>query len=181
MPEVIFVTAYDQYALKAFDVHALDYLLKPFDEERLERALDRARSHIERPDHQADSARILALLEELGSRDRYLSRLVIKDGVRSYLQAVNEIDWLEADGKYIKVHVGRNHQSIRETMKQLESLLDPRHFMRISRGAIINLDRIKEIQPWFHGDLVVIMQNGAEVTSTRSYREGLKRLLEGSP
>lgn len=177
VPEVIFVTAYDYYALRAFEVHALDYLLKPFDEERLGRALARARVHLRRPDRQLHSRQIVALLEQLSARAKYASRLVIKKGQRTFLQPVEEIDWLEADGKYVKVHVGEKHHSIRERMKQLEELLDPEHFLRISRSAIVNLDRIREIQPWFHGDLVVIMKTGAEVISTRGYRDALKALV----
>jgi two-component system LytT family response regulator len=179
LPEVIFVTAYDQYALRAFDVHALDYLLKPFDEERLARAIDRARAHLRRPDAESDRGRILELLDELRGARRWRERLVIRAGERAYLQPVAEIDWLEADGKYVKVHVGPRAHTIRETMTQLADVLDPRRFLRISRSAIVNVDRIREIQPWFRGDYVVILQNGAEVTSTRGYRDTLKALLAG--
>lgn len=178
-PAVVFVTAYDQYALRAFEVHALDYLLKPFDEERLARAIDRARAHLRRPDSESDRGRILELLDELRGVRRWRERLVIRAGERAYLQPVAEIDWLEADGKYVKVHVGPRAHVIRETMTQLAGVLDPRRFLRISRSAIVNVDRIREIQPWFRGDYVVILQNGAEVTSTRGYRETLKALLAG--
>jgi two-component system LytT family response regulator len=166
IPEVVFVTAYDQYALRAFDVHALDYLLKPFDEERLARAVDRARAHLRRPDAEGDRRQILALLDELRA-------------TRAFLQPVADIDWLEADGKYVKVHAGQRTHTIRETMTQLAEMLDPRRFLRISRSAIVNVDRIREIQPWFRGEYVVIMQSGAEVTSTRGYRDTLKALLDG--
>ncbi|HEX6749234.1 MAG TPA: LytTR family DNA-binding domain-containing protein [Longimicrobium sp.] len=179
IPEVVFVTAYDQYALRAFDVHALDYLLKPFDEERLARAIDRARAHLRRPDAGGDRRQILALLEELRGGRAYRERLVIRVGERAFLQPVADIDWLEADGKYVKVHAGPKTYIIRETMTQLAEVLDPRRFLRISRSAIVNVDRIREIQPWFRGDYVVIMQNGAEVTSTRGYRDTLKALLNG--
>jgi two-component system LytT family response regulator len=179
IPEVVFVTAYDQYALRAFDVHALDYLLKPFDEERLARAVDRARAHLRRPGAGDDRRRILALLDELRGARAWRERLVIRVGERAFLQRVADIDWLEADGKYVKVHAGPAVHTIRETMTQLSEVLDPRRFLRISRSAIVNIDRIREIQPWFRGDYVVIMQNGAEVTSTRGYRDTLKSLLAG--
>lgn len=177
IPQVVFVTAYDQYALRAFDVHALDYLLKPFDEERLARALDRARAHLRRPEASDDREEILTLLDELRGARRFRERLVIRVGERAFLQPVAEIDWLEADGKYVKVHVGPRAHTIRETMTQLGAALDPRRFLRVSRSAIVNVDRIREIQPWFRGDYVVIMQNGAEVTSTRGYRDAIRDLL----
>lgn len=180
LPEVVFVTAYDQYALRAFEVHALDYLLKPFDEERLARALDRARAHLRAPDRDRDRQRILELIDELRGVRRYRERLVIKVGDRAFLQPVAEIDWIEADGKYVKVHVGPKHHTIRDTMSQLSGVLNPDQFLRISRSAIVNLDRIKEIQPWFRGDYVVILKNGAEVPTTRGYRDSLKSLLDPS-
>jgi two-component system LytT family response regulator len=179
LPEVVFVTAFDQYALRAFEVHALDYLLKPFDEERLARALERARAHLRRPDRQEDRRQILELLDELRGARRWRERLVIKMGERAFLQPVAEIDWIEADGKYVKVHVGPRTHTLRETLTQLSEVLDPERFLRISRSAIVNVDRIREIQPWFRGDHVVIMKNGAEVTSTRGYRDCLKELLDG--
>jgi two-component system LytT family response regulator len=177
IPEVIFVTAFDQYALKAFEVHALDYLLKPFDEDRLAAALDRARQHLRRPDRALDAERIVALIEQLRTQDRHISRLVIREGERSFLQNVDEIDWLEADGKFVKVHVGDRYYTIRESLKRLQGLLDPERFLRISRSAIINLDRVRDITPWFHGDVMVRMRSGAEVPTTRSYRDQLKRIL----
>jgi two-component system LytT family response regulator len=179
LPQVIFVTAYDQYALRAFDVHALDYLLKPFDEDRLARALDRARTHL-RAGRQESRGEVLALLDELRGVRWWKERLVIRVGERAFLQPVADIDWLEADGKYVKVHVGKQSHTIRETMTQLCESLDPRRFLRISRSAIVNVDRIREIQPWFRGDYVVIMQNGAEVTSTRGFRDTLRDLLAGA-
>ncbi|MBV9108127.1 MAG: LytTR family transcriptional regulator, partial [Gemmatimonadetes bacterium] len=122
---------------------------------------------------------ILALLDELRATRGFRERLVIRVGERAFLQPVAEIDWLEADGKYVKVHAGARTHTIRETMTQLAEMLDPRRFLRISRSAIVNVDRIREIQPWFRGEYVVIMQSGAEVTSTRGYRDTLKALLDG--
>lgn len=180
MPEIVFVTAYDRYALRAFEVHALDYLLKPFDEERLDRALRRAREHLRKPERTQDLSRILALLEDLGASDRYPDRIAIRRSDRTILQPVAEIEWLEADGKHVKIHVGERTYSIREAMSRLEKLLDPRRFLRVSRAAIVNVDRIREVQPWFHGDHVVVLKNGDQVTTTRTYRAAVNRLLEPS-
>lgn len=177
LPAVVFVTAYDQFALRAFEVHALDYILKPFDEDRLERAAARLRAQRSAPADGEAQRRLLALLEELQAPKRYAERMVIRVGERAFFQPVRDVQWLEASGKYVRVHVGRETHTIRETMLELERTLDPALFIRISRSAIVNVDRIREIQPWFHGDYVVIMQNGAQVTSTRGYRGALVKLL----
>jgi len=178
MPAIVFVTAYDRYALRAFEVHALDYLLKPFDEERLDRALKRVREHLERGDRGDELSRVLALLEDLGARDRYADRLPLRRSDRTILQPVSDIDWLEADGKHVKVHVGGKAFSIREAISRIERQLDPRKFLRVSRSAIVNVDRIREVQPWFHGDHVVVLQSGEQVTTTRTYRPNVNRLLD---
>jgi two-component system LytT family response regulator len=180
MPSIVFVTAYDRYALRAFEIHALDYLLKPFDEERLERALSRARDHLGRADRGEELSRVLALLEDLGARDRYPDRIAIRRSDRTILQPVAEIDWLEADGKHVKFHVGDRTFAIREAMSRIERMLDPRTFLRVSRSAIVNVGRIREVQPWFHGDHVIVLQSGEQVTTTRTYRSSVNRLL-GSP
>ena len=180
MPSIVFVTAYDRYALRAFEIHALDYLLKPFDEERLDRALTRARDHLGRADRGEELSRVLALLEDLGARDRYPDRIAIRRSDRTILQPVAEIDWLEADGKHVKFHVGDRTFAIREAMSRIERMLDPRTFLRVSRSAIVNVGRIREVQPWFHGDHVIVLQSGEQVTTTRTYRSSVNRLL-GSP
>jgi two-component system LytT family response regulator len=178
MPAIVFVTAYDRYALRAFEIHALDYLLKPFDEERLERALKRVREHLTRADRGDELARVMALLEDLGARDRFADRIALRRSDRTILQPVAEIDWMEADGKHVKVHVGGKTFSIREAMSRIERQLDPRRFLRVSRSAIVNVDRIREVQPWFHGDHVIVLQSGDQVTTTRTYRSLVNRLLE---
>jgi two-component system, LytTR family, response regulator len=177
VPEVIFVTAFDHYALRAFEVHALDYLLKPFDEDRLGAALARARRHLARPDRVDDTHRILQLLQDLQRKGRYIERLVIRVGDRSILQPVGEIDWIEADGKHLRVHVGRTQHVIRETMTQVCELLDPAQFMRVSRSAIVNIDSIREIQPWFRGEHAVVLKDGTQVYTTKSYRDAVTKLL----
>jgi two-component system LytT family response regulator len=177
MPAIVFVTAYDRYALRAFEVHALDYLLKPFDEERIDRALTRARDQLRHTENGQELARVLALLEDLGARDRFPERIAIRRSDRTLLQPVADIQWLEADGKHVRIHVGDTTYSIREAMARLERQLDPRKFLRVSRSAIVNVDRIREIQPWFHGDHVVVLENGNQVTTTRTYRSVVNRLL----
>ncbi|MDB4947353.1 MAG: yehT 1 [Gemmatimonadetes bacterium] len=177
MPVVVFVTAFDQYALQAFDAHALDYLLKPFDEERLQRTLRRVRERLQKSPLGQVSQRMLALLEQLDTRNRYVERLVIRQEGRATFLPVRDIDWIEADGKQICVHAGAARHVLREGMSRVEAQLDPAEFLRIHRSTIVRIDRIREIQPWFQGDYVVIMRDGTQLTSSRGYRDRLKDLL----
>jgi two-component system LytT family response regulator len=177
---IIFVTAFDQYALKAFDVHALDYLLKPFDDERFARALERAKSQIAAREINQLSERLLALLEEReGSKqeERYLTRLMIKASSRMMLLKVDEIDFIEADGNYAKLHAGRKTHLLREKMNDLEGRLDPAKFVRIHRSIIVNLERIKEMHPHFNGDYVVVLEDGRQLKLSRTRREHLEARL----
>jgi len=179
-PAVIFVTAYDRYALRAFEVSALDYLLKPFDEERLERSVGRAVAELRgaAPGAADDRmAELLRRLERLERRERYAERLAITQGERTFLQPVRDIDWIEADGKFMNIHVGEKKYTMRATLMGLQEQLDPELFLRVSRGAILNLDRIREVQPWFNGEYVAVMHSGAQVTTTRSYRGALARVI----
>ena len=178
MPEVIFVTAYDRYAIRAFDVHALDYLLKPFDEERLERAVERARRAIVGGRTGSDE-RLLALLREIRPARRYIERITIREKARVFFQPVREIDWLEADGKYVRVHAGSAVHTIRDGIGRIHGELDPDRFIRISRSAIVNIDRIVELRPWFQGDYLVVIAGGRQIPSTRGYRDALLALLDG--
>ncbi|HET8782898.1 MAG TPA: LytTR family DNA-binding domain-containing protein [Pyrinomonadaceae bacterium] len=180
---IIFVTAFDQYALKAFEVHALDYLLKPFDDERFGYALRRAKSQIEAREINRISKRLLALLEERESQRSesstgYLTRLMIKASGRVVLLKVGEIDFIEADGNYAKLHVGRKAHLLREKMHDLEGRLDPAQFVRIHRSVIVNLDRIKELQPHFNGDYIVILEDGRQLRLSRTRRENLEMRLK---
>jgi len=177
---IIFVTAFDQYALKAFDVHALDYLLKPFDDERFAHALARAKSQIEAREINRLSKRLLALLEERESERNapaqgkgYLTRVMIKAAGRVVLLRVDEIDFIEADGNYAKLHVGKKAHLLREKMNDLEGQLDPARFVRIHRSAIVNLDRIKEMHPHFNGDYIVVLQDGRQLRLSRTRRDAL--------
>lgn len=176
-PVIIFVTAYDQYALRAFEVHALDYLLKPFDRERFDKALQRAKHQIARERAGAVNQELAALLADLKARPKPLERLVIKSAGRVFFLRAEEIDWIEAAANYVKLHVGKESHLLRETINGLAAKLDPDKFLRIHRSTIINLERVKELQPWFHGDYVVIMQDGTQLTSSRNYREQLYKLL----
>jgi two-component system, LytTR family, response regulator len=180
MPMIIFVTAYDHYALRAFEVHALDYLLKPFDRERFNKALGRAKLQIERDRTGAMSAELFALLTDLKARPKQLQRLVIKSGGRVFFLRADEIDWIEAAANYVRLHVGKESHLLRETINSLAAQLDPEKFLRIHRSTIVNLERVKELQPWFHGDYVVILQDGTQLNSSRSYREQLHQLV-GKP
>lgn len=180
---IIFVTAFDQYALKAFDVHALDYLLKPFDDERFGHALRRAKSQIEAREINRLSKRLLALLDERerisSTRARsYLTRVMIKAAGRVVLLKVDEIDFIEADGNYAKLHVGRKAHLLREKMHDLEGRLDPARFVRIHRSVIVNLDRIKEMHPHFNGDYVVVLEDGRQLRLSRTRRENLEARLK---
>ena len=182
---IIFVTAFDQYALKAFDVHALDYLLKPFDDERFAHALQRAKSQIEAREIDRLSKRLLALLEERESERRgarqqpdYLTRLMIKASGRVMLLKVEDVDFIEADGNYAKLHVGRKAHLLREKMNDLEGRLDPAKFVRIHRSVIVNLDRIKEMHPHFNGDYIVVLEDGRQLRLSRSRRENLEARLK---
>jgi two-component system LytT family response regulator len=178
MPVVVFVTAFDQYALQAFDAHALDYLLKPFDEERLGRTLRRVRERLQRSPMGQVSERMMSLLEQLDTRARYVERLVVKQEGKAIFVPVREIEWIEADGKHIRIHAsGKRQHLLREGMSRLEQQLDPREFLRIHRSTLVRIDRIREVQPWFQGDYVVVMDDGTQLTSSRGYRDRLKDLL----
>jgi two-component system LytT family response regulator len=185
-PVLVFVTAYDQYAVRAFDIHAVDYLLKPFDAERFMTAWSRVRTQVATGDSQKREDRILALLHELGVDGarrplRYRDRFLIAQEGRSIVVCAAEVDWFEASGNYVTLHVGKAHHLVREPIGALASQLDPNGFARIHRGAIINLDRIQEVQPWFSGDCIVILTTGAKLRLTRSYRRAFETRFQSGP
>ena len=180
MPFIIFVTAYDEYAVKAFDVHALDYVLKPFDRERFRAALDRARREIARgADDGKLEGRLLALLQGLTDRQQQLDRIVIKSGGRVSFLRSHEVDWIEAAGNYVELHVGKDSHLLRETMNNLEGRLDGKRFLRIHRRLIVNVDRLRQLEGVTHGEYVVVLKDGTRLSSSRGYREGLQKLLAG--
>ena len=179
MPPVVFVTAYDQYALKAFDVRALDYLLKPFDRERFQQALSRARQRVGNSGPGELERRLLALMQDLKQTPHRVDRFVVKSGGRVYFVRAEEIDWIESAGNYVKLHVGGETHLLRETMTAIEAQLDPEAFFRIHRCHIVNIERVRELQPSFNGEYVVFLKNGARLTLSRGYRDKFQQRLGG--
>ena len=178
-PAVIFVTAFDEYALRAFDVHAVDYLIKPFDAARLARAVTHALSRITTPQSGDLEGRMMELLEALRAvRGKPIERIPIKTDGRVRFVNVGDIDWIEADNHVLRIHVGKDVHVLRESMGSMESRLDPGRFTRLHRGIIANLSRIREVQPWFEGDYIVILNDGTKLTTGSMYRKNVKRLLD---
>ena len=176
LPAVIFVTAYDQYALRAFEVHALDYLLKPFDRDRFRLALDRARTRLRTGE--AIRSRLLALLAELDRpAPRHLERIPVKTNGRIVLIEIDDVDAFEAEGNYVRVIVGDRSHLIRESIGALEAKLDPARFLRIHRSTIIRLDRIAQLEPLFQGEYRITLRGGLQVRSSRRHRARLHAAL----
>jgi two-component system LytT family response regulator len=181
MPLVVFVTAFDRFAVKAFEVNAVDYLLKPFDDERFTAAIERAKRALrqDKPTLGDLGKRLAALLEHGGIDDtrRPLTRLIVKDQDRAIFVGVEELDWIEAADYYVKLHTrGRTHL-VRQSLQSLEARLDPDRFFRVHRSTLVNLDRVKEVQALFHGDHVVILQDGTRLKLSRNRKEKLETLL----
>jgi two-component system, LytTR family, response regulator len=181
-PATVFVTAFDQYAVRAFDVHAVDYLLKPFDTARFREAFARAKERVHGP-RGADAERIRALLSDYVAASQpqttrqALDRVAVKvDGVLKIIRTA-DVDWWETDGNYIRLHVAGASHLIRMTAASIEPQLDPRAFIRIHRRYIVNVDRIVEVQPWFAGDAIIVLRNGAKLRLSRTYRERLHARL----
>lgn len=197
-PVIVFVTAYDQYALRAFEVHALDYLLKPFDDERFERTLAWAKAQLQRDQLHQVSHKMLALLADYHDQhqsDRAspppetskpvhqsqpLTRLIVKSAGRVLFIKTEEVDWIAGESYYSRLYVGRQSYLLRETLSALEAQLDPARFLRIHRSTIINLERIRELQPQSHGEYAVILLDGTQLRLSRSYRDRLSTLLNTS-
>jgi two-component system LytT family response regulator len=175
--EVVFVTAHDQYTLRAFEVHALDYVLKPFEPGRLGRAVEHARDRIRAGTSEPLVSRVETLLESLRERGsgRYARRLTVRRGDRIRFVALEDVDWIEAARNYVRLHVGEETSLVRSTLKGLLQRLDPGRFVRIHRSAAVNLDRVREVQPWVGGDYVVILETGRRLRVSRTYTS---RLLE---
>jgi two-component system LytT family response regulator len=180
MPAVIFVTAYDKFALRAFEVNAVDYLLKPFDPERLHQALQRARATLEHQSLGDLNRRLQNLLASLSSSGKFVERLVIKASGKISFLSVDEIDWIEAADNYVRLHAGRDAHLLRKTMTSLEERLDPSKFIRIHRSTMVNIARIKELYPLLKGDYEIVLKTGARLASGRGYRERLRQLFEDS-
>ncbi len=180
LPAVIFVTAFDRYAIKAFDVHALDYLLKPFDRERFNEAVDRAVDRLSPAHEGVARAELLEILHELRSRQGVtaIRRFVVRDNDRVRFVMADDVEWVEAAGNYVTLHVGAEAYMVRGTMKRIEDALDPERFLRVHRSGIVNLDRVREIQPWFNGDFVILTETGHKITTGETYRSRLQDLLK---
>ena len=185
LPAIVFVTAFDQYALKAFEFHALDYLLKPFDDARFEKALRQAKLQVEQRALNDLSQRLVSLLSGRetsapapAARPEYLSRLLIKSAGRVFFLKTDDIDYVAAEDYYVKLQVGRKAHLLRETMNQMEEKLDPAKFLRIHRSTIVNIERIRELQQHFNGEYIVLLNDGTELKLSRSRREQLQTLLK---
>jgi two-component system LytT family response regulator len=174
--------------LRAFEVQALDYLLKPFDRDRFQSALSRVRHQIDSEESGALGKKLLALVRDMNTdappeavpavhMDKKSDRMVVKSGGRLFFLRADEIDWVEAAGNYVRLHVGAESHLLRETMNSIETRLHPDTFFRIHRSRIVNIERIKELQPWFNGEYVVILRNGTKLTLSRGYREKLQERL----
>jgi len=175
-PAVIFVTAFDKFAFKAFEVHAVDYLLKPFDKERFQTALKRALDQLARSQPETMHEQLSALLNELRPAAPPSDRLAVKGDGRVVFVKVADIDWVEAADNYVSLHIGKDTHLLRETMTSIEQRLPREKFIRISRSTIVNMERIKELQPLFHGEYAVILRDGTKLTLSRSHRDKLQQL-----
>lgn len=178
MPLTIFATAYDSHALQAFDAQALDYLLKPFDEARFRRSLERARKELRSGG--SNSTRLCNLLDAVQTQRRYLQRVVVKSRGRVIFLKSSDIDWLEGSGNYVTLHLHQDTYLLRESLTALERKLDPVQFIRLHRSAIVNVDRIKELAPWSGGEQAVFLQDGTQLTIGRVFRDRLTALLRNS-
>lgn len=169
MPAVIFATAYDDFALQAFDVHAVDYLLKPFSRERFDQAFDRALQRL-------DAGNVTRLLASLPRASQHLQRIVVRDGERVFFVATNDVLHFSAEGNYVRIHTAGASHLIRGTLADLESRLDPTAFARIHRSGIVRIDAIRELRPQFHGDYAVVLMNGETLRLSRRYAA---RIIDG--
>src|SRR5581483_7755985 len=175
LPIVIFTTAHDQHAVKAFEAQALDYLLKPFDQERLHQTVDRARKELLKSQDRNATQQILRYLSETGMRTR---RLIVKTGGRVVFLRFEEIDWVEAAANYVRIYVGRQAYTLRKGIGEIAERLDSSQFIRIHRSAIVNVQKIKELQPVNSGEYIVVLKDGKELPCSRGYRFGLQQLLD---
>ena len=178
VPVVVFVTAYDQFAIRAFEVSAVDYLLKPFEGARLQQALDRAKRQLRSRERDGVDARLGALLESLSSRTNRPNRLALKVDGRTVFVSAQDIEFIEAAGNYVKIQTGTESYLVRDKLSAMETRLDAATFVRIHRSTIVNLTRIKEMHPLFNGDQSLVLKNGKRLTLSRTYREALMSLMD---
>lgn len=179
MPLTIFLTAFDRQVLRAFEAHDLEFLLKPFTTEAVQRALQRTKTRLATESHGDVGERLLGLLLEVRAHPRCVERIMVRSRGRILFLRAGEIDWIQAEGNYVRIHVGEAEHLLRGTMCSLETRLDPKEFVRIHRSTIVRIDRIKELQPWPTGEYVVVLHSGKELTLSRGYRDSLSVLLDG--
>jgi two-component system, LytTR family, response regulator len=177
LPQVIFITNNELFAVRAFEFNTVDYLLKPFDRERFEKALLRARKQLLEENSNHLRQQICSILKTLDYKPDYAERFLIKNNGHILFIKTEDIDWIEAEGNYVRLHSGTQRHLLRDTISALEGQLDPKKFLRVHRSTIVNLDRVKEMHSWFHGDYRIIMQCGAELMLSRSYRDRLNGLF----
>jgi two-component system LytT family response regulator len=177
LPLIVFVTAYDQHAIRAFDVHAIDYLMKPFDRKRFAQALDHAKAQLQRP-VQTDTGRIMELLAELKTSGKYLERFAIKTGEKILFVRAEEVDSIEAEGNYVRLNLSNSSHLLRDKINHVEAQLDPRTFIRIHRSTIVNMNRVRELQTWGRGEYRIVLQSGVAHTLSRSYRERFEKFIK---
>jgi two-component system LytT family response regulator len=175
MPEVIFVTAHDHYALEAFQFNAIDYLLKPVARDRFEEALRRARVRLQA--HGRETHRIISLLETIASPRKYLTRFAVRSEGRTYFVGIEDVDWIQAAENYVQVHAGTTRHLLHVPIQTVQSSLDPEQFVRIHRSLIVNVGHIKEVEAGSHGEHVLTMRNGVRLQSSRTYHQNIKRCL----
>lgn len=177
-PVIIFVTAFDEFALRAFQVYAFDYLLKPFEIERMKTTILRAKEQIQKRENPGLDERLKELIKSLKESEKFLKRLTVKSRGKTVFLLVDEIDYIVSDGNYLNLHTGSQTHLIRASLQYFEMRLDPEKFVRIHRSTIINLDSVKEMHPLFNGDRLIIMKNDKELNLSRKYRDRLNKLLE---
>jgi two-component system LytT family response regulator len=180
LPVIIFTTAYDHYAIRAFEAHALDYLLKPFNQVRLHHSLERARAELLKSHEQNVQARLLDMLNTTRPEPKPLRRLVIKTAGRVVFLELNEIDWIEAAANYVRIHAGKDAYLLREGIGTMSAKLDSGRFVRIHRSFIVNINRIRELQPCENGEFIAVLRNGKELSCSRGCRSEVQRLIDGS-
>lgn len=179
LPAIVFITAFDEYAIRAFEVNAIDYLLKPINESRFKQAIERTIDRLKEPyTHKPDYDRnLLNLIAGLRASQSYTSRFVVRSGSKLSFVRASDVDWIDVADNYVRLHVSGREHLVRDTLKSVESQLNPEIFVRVHRSIIINLDRVESVEPYFHGEYVITIKDGARIRTSRSYSERLRTLL----
>jgi len=177
LPAIVFVTAFDEYAIRAFEVNAIDYLLKPINAGRFEKAVLRAIDRLAQFNERGPDRQLSSFVERLRAEQQYMLRFVVRTGSKLFFVRASDVDWIDVADNYVRLHVNGREHLVRDTLKSIESRLDPEIFVRVHRSIIINLDRVESVEPHFHGEYVVTMKDSARFTTSRSYSERLRLLL----